>query len=276
MNKKRFISYLFLLCFPITLLGQKGLNDTTYILTYDHGGLILWGGEHFIERLKNATEWLDKYPSFKIGLDNEAQIYDHFAEDEPHLLKEMKDILSAYDGRIGIGSCTYGQPLSQFISDESNIRQIAYALDTERKIFNYRPPVYLMSEHAMHSQIPQIINGFGFDGAIMRTHFMMYGYNPTFNYPIGLWEGIDGSRISTIPTYEGEGAAFGKTTVDTWILTRYPSKDAPQSLDDYRKQFKHINPLLASRADDSGLRREALVAEYDKNRNSNSYCWMSY
>ena len=98
----------------------------------------------------------------------------------------------------------------------------------------------------------------------MRTHFMMYGYNPTFNYPIGLWEGIDGSRISTIPTYEGEGAAFGKTTVDTWILTRYPSKDAPQSLDDYRKQFKHINPLLASRADDSGLRREALVAEYDK------------
>ena len=264
MNKKRFISYLFLLCFPITLLGQKGLNDTTYILTYDHGGLILWGGEHFIERLKNATEWLDKYPSFKIGLDNEAQIYDHFAEDEPHLLKEMKDILSAYDGRIGIGSCTYGQPLSQFISDESNIRQIAYALDSERKIFNYRPPVYLMSEHAMHSQIPQIINGFGFDGAIMRTHFMMYGYNPTFNYPIGLWEGIDGSRISTIPTYEGEGAAFGKTTVDTWILTRYPSKDAPLSLDDYRKQFQHINPLLASRADDSGLRREALVAEYDK------------
>lgn len=67
-----------------------------------------------------------------------------------------------------------------------------------------------MSEHAMHSQIPQIINGFGFDGAIMRTHFMMYGYNPTFNYPIGLWEGIDGSRISTIPTYEGEGAALGK------------------------------------------------------------------
>ena len=84
MNKKRFISYLFLLCFPITLLGQKGLNDTTYILTYDHGGLILWGGEHFIERLKNATEWLDKYPSFKIGLDNEAQIYDHFVRYQAH------------------------------------------------------------------------------------------------------------------------------------------------------------------------------------------------
>lgn len=52
--------------------------------------------------------------------------------------------------------------------------------------------------------------------------------------PLDYGRGIDGSRISTIPTYEGEGAAFGKTTVDTWILTRYPSKDAPQSLDDYR------------------------------------------
>lgn len=266
MKQRIIIQLLLLLCLPCLSHGQmKGdRNDTTYIITYDHGGLILWGGEHFIERLKSATEWLDKYPSFKIGLDNEAQIYDHFAEEEPRLLDEMKGILSKYEGRIGIGSCTYGQPLSQFISDESNIRQIAYALDAERKIFNYRPPVYLMSEHAMHSQIPQIIKGFGFDGAIMRTHFMMYGYNPTFNYPIGQWEGIDGSRIPTVPTYEGEGATFGKTTMDTWILTRYPSKEASESLDDYRARFKGINPLLASRADDSGLRREELVAEYDK------------
>lgn len=266
MKQRIIIQLIFLLCLPFVSQGQgrKDVNDTTYIITYDHGGLILWGGEHFIERLKSATKWLDKYPSFKIGLDNEAQIYDYFAEEEPLLLEEMKKILAKYEGRIGIGSCTYGQPLSQFISDESNIRQIAYALKSERKILNYRPPVYLMSEHAMHSQIPQIIKGFGFEGAIMRTHFMMYGYNPTFNYPIGLWEGIDGSSIPTVPTYEGEGAAFGKTTMDTWILTRYPSKDAPESLDDYRARFRGINPLLASRADDSGLRKEELVAEYDK------------
>ncbi len=239
------------------------VNDTTYMLTYDHGGLILWGADHFMERLKNAVEWLDKYPSFKIGLDNEAQIYDYFAENEPQMLNELKDLLKKYEGRLGIGSCTYGQPLSQFINDESNIRQISYALEAERKYFAYRPPVYLMSEHAMHSQIPQIINGFDFDGAIMRTHFMMYGYNPTFDVPIGWWVGLDGSKIATIPTYVGEGAAFGTTTVDNWILTRYPGKDSKQSMEDYRKIFKHINPLLASRADDSGLRKEELVKEYE-------------
>jgi len=241
-------------------------NDTTYMLTYDHGGLILWGEEHFRERLKNAVEWLNKYPSFKIGLDNEAQVYDYFAVHNTSILNELKKYLVQYKGRLGIGSCTYGQPLSVFISDESNIRQIYYALETEKKLFNYRPPIYLMSEHAMHSQIPQIIKGFGFDGAIMRTHFMMYGYNPTFNVPIGQWIGLDGSSIPTVPTYTDEGAAFGKTTVDTWILTRYPSKESSESLDDYRKKFSHIKPLLASRADDSGLRKEELVKEYDGNK----------
>ena len=246
-------------------LAQVKTNDTTYMLTYDHGGLILWGEEHFREKLQDAISWLDKYPSFKIGIDNEAQIYDYLAEHNVELLDEIKQYLRLYKGRFGIGSCTYGQPLSVFISDESNIRQIYYALDTEQKIFNYRPPVYMMSEHAMHCQIPQIIKGFGFDGAIMRTHFMMYGYNPEFDVPIGLWTGLDGSKIPTIPTYAGQGAEFGKTTVDTWVLTRYPSRESTASLDDFRKQFSHITPLLASRADDSDLRKEELVKQYEGN-----------
>jgi alpha-mannosidase len=240
------------------------VNDTTYMLTYDHGGLILWGSDHFRERLQNAIEWLDKYKSFKIGLDNEAYVYDYFAENEPEILGELNEYLIKYKGRFGIGSSTYGQPLSQFINDESNIRQFSYAIEAEIKYLNYRPPVYLMSEHAMHSQIPQILNGFGYKGAIMRTHFMMYGYNPTFDLPIGKWKGFDGSEIPTIPTYIGEGAAFGKTTIDTWILTRYPSKDSPEPMESFREKFKNINPLLASRADDSGLRKEELVKEYDK------------
>ncbi len=264
--KHLIIVILFLTC--NTVHAQKEpkarINDTTYMLTYDHGGLILWGSDHFMERLRNAIEWLDKYKSFKIGLDNEAYIYDHFAESEPEVLAELKGYLQKYRGRFGIGSSKYGQPLSQFINDESNIRQIAYALEAEQKYFDYRPPVYMMSEHAMHSQIPQILKGFGYEGAIMRTHFMMYGYNPTFDVPIGWWEGMDGSKIATIPTYNGEGAEFFKTTVDTWILTRYPSKESPDNMESFRKKFSHINPLLASRADDSGLRKEELVKEYEK------------
>jgi alpha-mannosidase len=233
-----------------------------YLLTYDHGGLVLWGIDHFVERLRDAVAWLDRYPGFKIGLDNEAYTYDYLAEHDPKVLAELRHVLARHPGRFGIGSCTYGQPLSTFINEESNIRQIASALEIDRRHFGSAPEIYLMSEHAMHSQMPQILAGLGFKGAIMRTHFMMYGYNPTFDAPVGWWIGPDGSRVATVPTYPGEGAEFGRTTTDNWILTRCPGPECRGgSLEQFRSQFAHIHPLVATRADDSGLRREALVRE---------------
>jgi alpha-mannosidase len=247
-------------------LARAGVDapaEPLYLLTYDHGGMVLWGRDHFVKYLHSAVDWLDRYPSFKIGLDNEAYTYDKLAEQDPAVLEEIRGYLSKYRGRFGIGTCTYGQPLSVFVNAESNIRQIEYALAADRKYFGVAPDVYLMSEHAMHAQMPQLLKGFGFRGAIMRTHYMMYGYNPCFDVPIGWWVGLDGSRVATVPTYEGEGAQFGKTTVDNWILTRYPSKDAPKSPADFRQEFRRIRPLLASRADDAGLRKEELVKEYE-------------
>lgn len=234
-----------------------------YMLTYDHGGLVLWGRDHFQQHLQEAIAWLDRYPGFKIGLDNEAYTYDVLAQQSPELIEEIRKYLRKYRGRFGIGTCTYGQPLSVFVNDESNIRQIEYALQADRRHLGCAPNVYLMSEHAMHSQLPQILAGFGFEGAIMRTHYMMYGYNPTFDVPTGWWVGVDGSRIPTIPTYVGQGAEFGRTTKDNWILTRYPSDQCRESLEDFRNQFAKISPLLATRADDAGLRREELVRQYD-------------
>lgn len=254
-----------------TVALADDVDQPLYLLTYDHGGLVLWGQEHFLKHIRNAAEWLDRYPSFKIGLDNEAYTYDDLAEHNPEVLQEIREYLKRYAGRFGIGTCTYGQPLSVFINEESNIRQIGCALEADRRHLGRAPNVYLMSEHAMHSQIPQILNGFGFAGAIMRTHFMMYGYNPTFDAAIGWWVGLDGSRIAAIPTYVGEGAQFGRTTVDNWILTRYPGPECNTPLEKFREDFKHIKPLLATRADDASLRREELVKMY---QGKAGYRWM--
>ena len=77
-----------------------------YLLTYDHGGLVLWGREHFAEHLRSAVSWLDRYPSFKIGLDNEAYTYDRLAEEDPAVLEDIRRYLRSYPGRFGIGTCT--------------------------------------------------------------------------------------------------------------------------------------------------------------------------
>jgi alpha-mannosidase len=279
----RFIGiYIFLIWFPGEIAGQVAdsskrenipgsVQSPLYMMTYDHGGLVLWGTDHFAKYLRSATDWLDNYPGFKIGLDNEAYTYDFLKQNDTILLNELRGNLKRYSGRFGIGTCTYGQPLSQFINEESNIRQIGYALETDYSVFHYRPLVYLMSEHAMHSQLPQILNGFGFKGAIMRTHFMMYGYNPTYNSSIGWWIGRDGSRIPAIPTYKGEGNGFGWVTEDNMILTRYPGPECKESFEPFRDKFSGIKPLLATRVDDSGLRQEGLVKEYEGKKD---YKWI--
>ena len=114
--------------------------------------LVLWGRDHFLKYLHSAVDWLQKYPGFKIGLENEAYTYDELARQDPAVLEEIRGHLSKYRGRFGIGTCTYGQPLSVFVNEESNIRQIEYALAADRKYFGPAPEVYLMSEHAMHAQ----------------------------------------------------------------------------------------------------------------------------
>ncbi len=245
--------------------------EPLYLLTYDHGGLVLWGHDHFAAKLREAIGWLDRHPGFKIGLDNEAWTYDELAATDEPLLAELRRDLERYRGRLGVGTCTYGQPLSTFVGEESNIRQIAYALRADRGHLGVTPTVYLMSEHAMHSQMPQILAGFGFSSAIMRTHYMMYGYNPTFDLPVGWWVGLDGSRLPAVPTYVGEGAEFGRTPVDNWILTRCPGPECRGSLEEFRARFARIRPLLATRADDSGLKQEALVQQTNGNP---AYRWV--
>ena len=225
-------------------------------MTYDHGGFILWG-DQFEDKIDSAIEWLAKYPKFKIGLDNESFAYDEYARRNPSIIKKINKALAEYKGRFGIGSCTYGQPLSVFINEESNARQIIYAIRANLEHFGRTPEIYAISEHALHNQIPQLIKQAGYKGAIMRTHFMMYGYNPTYDAPFGLWIGEDGSAAPTVPTYDNEGAAFGITTFDNWVLTRWPDSTA-QSPEQFGEMFRHIEPLLASRYDDIVLRQEGL------------------
>ena len=138
------------------------------------------------------------------------------------------------------------------------MRQITYAIEADLQHFGVRPHVYAISEHAYHSQIPQLILQAGYKMALIRTHFQMYGYNPTYDSSFGTWYGEDGSGIPTIPTYKEQGAQFGATTMDNYIMTRWPREwDEPIEL--FEEKFKQYEPLLASRYDDVVQRCEELT-----------------
>ncbi len=245
------------------------MNKTVYLMSYDHGGYVFWK-DRFYEKLLEAEELLRKYPHFKIGLDNESFAYEEFDKTDPKVVEKIKSMLKEFKGRFSIGATTYGQPLSAFVCEESNYRQLTYAIKTNLEIFGVTPPVYAISEHALHSQLPQLLNQVGFKQAIIRTHFMMYGYNPTIDAPYCDWIGDDGSSIPAVPTYDGEGAQFGKTTVDNWFLTRWPDV-TDESPENFVRQFNHIEPLLASRYDDLDLRCEKMIAHTVENQ---QYKWV--
>lgn len=224
------------------------MDKKLYILTYEHGGYVLWG-DVVKPRLKKIFEWMEKYPKLKIGLDYESFTFDEFSRCDPEIVDMISELLKKYPDRVGLGATTYGQPLSLTISEESNARQLTYAVKTNKEFFGITPNVYAISEFALNNQTPQLIKNCGYDAAILRSHVMGYGYPRTFDSAWGRWIGKDGTEISAVPTYDKQGRGFNCTTVDNWILSRWP-KDTKISLDDFEKMFEKYSPLLASRYDD--------------------------
>ncbi len=237
-----------------------------YILTYEHGGYVLWKDE-VKPRLKKLFDWLEKYPTLKIGLDYESFTFDEFSKEDPEVVKLIGELLEKYPDRVGLGATTYGQPLALTISEESNARQLLYAVRTNLDYFGKTPSVYAISEFALHNQTPQLISKCGYDAAILRSHVMGYGYPRTFDCAWGKWIGKDGTSIPAVPTYEKQGRGFNCTTVDNWIFSRWPVDSELYSPEDFEKMFEKYEPLLASRYDDLTQPIETVIAHTQEKEN---------
>lgn len=238
--------------------------------SYDHLGIILWNQTALEKCFIQQCERLERFPEYKIGWDFETYTYDYLAEHAPEFLERMRQALQKYAGRLDAASCTYGQPLSMFIDGESNIRQLTYGLRAAEEHLGVSPSLYIMSEHPFHAQLPQLLVGAGFRGAVLRTHFMMYGFCPEYDEPVGWWIGLDGSRIPAIPTYRGQASTeplsiyriSGPTsTLDNRILTDSISEDFRLTLHDFQRAFgSKIQPLVATRADDPRSHESLIIA----------------
>lgn len=239
-----------------------------YILTYEHGGYVLWG-DRVKPRLKKIFEWLEKYPKLKIGLDYESFTFDEFSRCDPEIIEMISELLKKYPDRVGLGATTYGQPLSLTISEESNARQLSYSVRTNKEFFGVTPNVYAISEFALNNQTPQLIKNCGYDAAILRSHVMGYGYPRTFDSAWGNWIGKDGTSIPAVPTYDKQGRGFNCTTVDNWILSRWPD-DTKISLEDFEEMFEKYSPVLASRYDDLTQEIEKVTA-YTETKDNAEY-----
>jgi hypothetical protein len=67
--------------------APKEAPEPLYVLTYDHGGLVLWGHDHFAAKLREAVQWLERDPGFRIGEEFRAR----FAHIRPLLATRADD-----------------------------------------------------------------------------------------------------------------------------------------------------------------------------------------
>ena len=245
------------------------MADKLYILTYEHGGYVLWGN-WLKPRLKNISEWIEKYPKLRIGLDYESFTFDEYTKEDPEIVETVAELLKKYPDRVGLGATTYGQPLALTVSEESNARQLSYAVRTNLHYFGITPNVYSISEFALHNQTPQLISQCGYDAALLRSHVMGYGYPKNFDSAWGLWTGKDKTAIPAVPTYPEQGRGYNCTTLDNWILSRWSEGEAGYEPEDFEEKFKKYKPLLASRYDDVCQPIERLT-EYIESKDNYEY-----
>lgn len=245
------------------------MKDKMYILTYEHGGYVLWEKE-VKPRLKKIAQWLEKYPKLRIGLDYESFAFDEFSRCDPEVVELIGDLLKKYPDRVGLGATTYGQPLALTISEESNARQLSYAVKTNLEYYGITPSVYAISEFALHNQTPQLASLCGYEAALLRSHVMGYGYPRTFDSAWGRWIGKDLTELPAVPTYDEQGRGFNCTTLDNWIISRWSEEHAGYDLEDFEEKFRKYSPLLASRYDDLTQPIERLT-EYIETKDNYEY-----
>ncbi len=181
-----------------------------YLVDGYHGGVVFWdwlalpaGGLWYLYNwplcLEPAVRRALADGRFRVVLDLDGYTYEEMARRAPEAIRQMREACQM--GRLEVVNGTYGQPLAQSTSGESFLRQLFYGLEVIRRALGTEVTVFYSQEPAYFPQLPQVLRGFGFQGAIFRTQWAAFGTDPACDASVVCWQGPDGSAIPTAPRY---------------------------------------------------------------------------
>lgn len=152
-----------------------------------------WGGEAWFDSVslkekETGKEWL-KNGGFEVPIDFRAT----------QVLDRLKKFVK--EGKIEIVGGTYTQPVWVCGDGEQWVRQFLLGLEAVKKTLGAEVKIYACQEVGFISQLPQILQGLGYKGCLLRALWGPWGDPPPGGEEKILWEGPDGSRIEAIPHY---------------------------------------------------------------------------
>lgn len=145
-----------------------------------------------IETTLNAA---DRYPGLKVCLELDSYTYEVLQEVSPSTLQRLKRYIQA--GKAAVEGGTYGQPLGQDYSGESNIAHLVYGKCVIQELLDVDIKVFLAEEQWFHPQLPQLLKQSGFSYASLQCQNS--GQVESGTEDVFLWKGMDGTVVPTIP-----------------------------------------------------------------------------
>ncbi|MDP2950686.1 MAG: hypothetical protein Q8P22_14280, partial [Chloroflexota bacterium] len=192
--------------------------EAVYCIDGYHGGVTFWDwlalpgggfwyaycwnlvGRILLERAgARPFASLKASPALHSVFDVDAHTYEHMARRQPAAIAQLRKAVEA--GTIEVVNGTYGQPLCQTVSGEAIVRHFYYGLAAIEKTLGVRVESFLSQEPLFFPQLPQVLAGFRFQRAVLRTHWAPFGSDPAEDATLVRWRGPDGSEMPTVPRY---------------------------------------------------------------------------
>ncbi|MCC6320538.1 MAG: hypothetical protein IT438_03775 [Phycisphaerales bacterium] len=124
--------------------------------------------------------------------------YEKMAAECPGSLADLRGAIA--EGTIEPVGCSYGQPYGLFHGGESNVRQFVFGAAGVRRLLGARPRTFWEEEFYFYPQLPQVLRSCGYTGACLFFQWTWHTPEvPRERASLIEWEGIDGTRIPTLP-----------------------------------------------------------------------------
>lgn len=140
--------------------------------------------DEIIIALENNPEFLYYH------LDGQSSLIESYLEQKPNERGRIEKLVR--DGRLLVGPW-YTQPDLFNINGESIVRNFKYGIEYAEELGNSMDIAYLPDTFGSNAQLPQIANGCGLTGIIVRR-----GYSPEVHGDTELrWQSLDGTEVLT-------------------------------------------------------------------------------
>jgi len=196
-----------------------------------------------MDRLINLME---KKEDYIFITDGQYVVIEDYLSVRPEMTDRVKKLIES--GRLKVGPW-FTQPLETLISGEAMVRNLMYGIKETEKYGPVMKFSYMVDEFGHASQTPQILQGFGIDGA------MAWRGIPKDAKSIFEWYAPDGSRVYMCHTRNGYGEATALSS-NPYDFTREIDGIVFQE----KGYISQINDIMSVKEEVTPI---------------NSYCWLN-